>query len=203
MPVKAEQVIARIDPRDFRLNVEKSEAALEQAKAGLAQVGAQRELEKSKIMVAEAALRSAQAQTKNAEIVLQRATTLAERNFATQASVDADTAAAVQARSAVDQAAANIAFEREQLVVIDANEAAARAQVTSAEAALLAARFALDDSESWEPIDGIVANRKTRVGEYVSARTRMLAVVPIENMCIEANYLDTQVVRMQLDDHSI
>ncbi len=200
MPVKAAQVIARIDPRDFRMNVEKSEAALEQAKAGLAQVGAQRELEKSKIMVAEAALRSAQAQTKNAEIVLQRATTLAERNFATQASVDADTAAAVQARSAVDQAAANIAFEREQLVVIDANEAAARAQVTSAEAALLAARFALEDSEIWAPIDGIVANRKTRVGEYVTAGTRMLSVVPIENMWIEANYRETQLGRMKIGD---
>src|SRR5712692_2162570 len=200
MPVNAAQVIARIDPRDFRMNVEKSEAALAQAKAGLAQIGAQRELENSKIVVAEAALRSAQAQTKNAEIVLQRATTLAERNFATQASVDADTAAAAQARSAVDQAAANIAFEREQLVVIDSNEAVARAQVASAEAALLAAKFALDDTEIWAPIDGVVANRKTRVGEYVTAGTRMLSVVPIDNMWIEANYRETQLGRMKIGD---
>ena len=198
--VKAAQVIARIDPRDFRLNVEKAQAALDQAKANLGQIGAQRELENSKILVAEAALRSAQAQTKNADLTLQRATTLAAKSFATQASVDADTAAATQARSAVDQAEANIAFEREQLVVIDSNEAVAKAQVASAEEALLSAKFALEDTEIWAPIDGVVANRKTRVGEYVTAGTRMLSIVPIDNLWIEANYRETQVGRMKIGD---
>src|SRR5260370_17444686 len=73
--VKAAQVIARIDPRDFRLNVEKAQAALDQAKANLGQIGAQRELENSKILVAEAALRSAQAPPKNPHLTLQRPTT--------------------------------------------------------------------------------------------------------------------------------
>jgi membrane fusion protein, multidrug efflux system len=200
MPVKAAQVIARIDPRDFRMNVDKAQAALDQAKANLGQIGAQRELENSKILVAEAALRSAQAQTKNADLTLQRATTLAAKSFATQASVDADTAAATQARSAVDQAEANIAFEREQLVVIDSNEAVAKAQVASAEAALLSAKFALEDTEIWAPIDGVVANRKTRVGEYVTAGTRMLSIVPIDKLWIEANYRETQVGRMKIGD---
>ena len=200
MPVKAAQVIARIDPRDFHINVEKAQAALDQAKANLGQIGAQRELENSKILVAEAGLRSAQAQTKNAELALQRAATLAAKSFATQASVDADTAAATQARSAVDQAAANIAFEREQLVVIDSNEVVAKAQVASAEAALLSAKFALEDTEIWAPIDGVVANRKTRVGEYVTAGTRMLSIVPVDNLWIEANYRETQVGRMKIGD---
>jgi membrane fusion protein, multidrug efflux system len=69
-------VLVRIDPREYRMNVEKAQAALSQAKADLAQIGAQRELEKSKIAIAEAALRSAEAQEKNAEIALDRATGL-------------------------------------------------------------------------------------------------------------------------------
>jgi membrane fusion protein (multidrug efflux system) len=200
MPVKAAQVIVRIDPRDFRMNVDKAQAALDQARANLGQIGAQRELENSKILVAEASLRSAQAQTKNANLTLERATTLAAKSFATQASVDADTAAATQARSAVDQAEANIAFEREQLVVIASNEAVAKAQVASTEAALLSAKFALDDTEIWAPIDGVVANRKTRVGEYVTAGTRMLSIVPTDNLWIEANYRETQVGSMKIGD---
>jgi membrane fusion protein (multidrug efflux system) len=200
MPVKAAQVLVRTDPRDFRMTVEKAQATLDQAKATLEQVGAQRELERSKILVAEAALRSAQAQTKNAEIALQRVTTLAAKSFAPQATVDADTAAAAQTRSAVDEAVANLAFEHEQLVVIDTNEAVARAQVASAEAALLSAKFALDDTEIWAPIDGIVANRKTRVGEYVTAGTHMLSIVPTDNLWIEANYRETQVGRMKVGD---
>jgi membrane fusion protein (multidrug efflux system) len=200
MTVKAKQVVARIDPRDFRMTVERSQASLDQAKASLAQIGDQRELERSKIAVADAALRSAQAQAKNAEITLTRATELLQKGAGTQATFDSATAAAVQARSAVDQANANLAYEREQLAVIDSNEAVAKAQVDSADAALLSAKFALDDTEVWAPIDGIIADRKTRVGEYVTAGTTMLSIVPVDNLWIEANYRETQIGRMKIGD---
>jgi membrane fusion protein (multidrug efflux system) len=200
MPVKAKQVVVRIDPRDFRMTVERSQAALDQAKASLAQIGDQRELERSKIAVADAALRSAQAQAKNAEITLTRATELLQKGAGTQATFDSATAAAVQARSTVDQANANLAYEREQLAVIDSNEAVAKAQVDSADATLLSAKFALDDTEVWAPIDGIIADRKTRVGEYVTAGTTMLSIVPIDNLWIEANYRETQIGRMKVGD---
>ena len=200
MPVRAGQVIVRVDPRDFRMAVEKAQAALDQAKSSLSQIEAQRQLENSKIAVAEAGLRSAQAQAKNADITLSRHTELLQRAASPQATVDADTAAAATAHASVDQATANLAFEREQLVVIDANEIAAKAQIASAEANLLSSKFALTDTEIWSPIDGVVANRKTRVGEYVTAGTRMLSVVPTSNLWIEANYRETQVGQMKIGD---
>jgi membrane fusion protein (multidrug efflux system) len=198
--VKAGEVLVRIDPRDFRMAVEKAQAALDQAKAALSQIEAQRQLENSKIAVAEAALRSAQAQAKNADITLGRHTELMQKAASPQATVDTDTAAAASAHASVDQATANLAFEREQLVVIDANEIAAKAQIASAEANLLSSKFALNDTEIWSPIDGIVANRKTRVGEYVTAGTRMLSVVPVNNLWIESNYRETQIGRMNVGD---
>ena len=166
----------------------------------MSQIEAQRELQTSKISVAEAALRSAQAQAKNADITLGRATELLQKAAGPQATVDTATASAATAHASVDQATANLAFEREQLVVIDANEITAKAQVASAEANLLSSKFALNDTEIWSPIDGIVANRKTRVGEYVTAGTRMLSVVPTTNLWIEANYRETQVGQMKVGD---
>jgi membrane fusion protein, multidrug efflux system len=162
MPVKATDVLVRIDPRDFRMAVEKAEAALNQAKADLAAVVASLQLEKSKIAVADAALRSAEAQAKNSDTILMRASVLAKDKFGTQAALDAAQASEVKAHSDVDQATANLAYENQQLVVIDANEAVAKARVASADAALLSAKFALADTAVWAPIDGIVANRKTR-----------------------------------------
>jgi membrane fusion protein (multidrug efflux system) len=200
MPVKATDVVVRIDPRDFRMAVEKAEAALNQAKADLAAVVASLELEKSKIAVAAAALRSAEAQAKNSDTTLMRASVLAKDKFGTQAALDDAQAADVKAHSDVDQATANLAYENQQLVVIDANEAVARARIDSAAAALLSAKFALADSAVWAPIDGIVANRKTRVGEYVAAGTGMLSIVPIENLWVEANYRETQIGRMKAGD---
>jgi membrane fusion protein (multidrug efflux system) len=200
MPVRAGQVVVRIDPRDFRMAVQKARAALDQAKASLSQITAQRELQGSKISVAEATLRSAQAQAKNADTILGRAGELLQRAAGPQATFDTATASAAAAHASVDQATANLAFEREQLAVIDTNEAAAKAQVASAEANLLSSKFALGDTEIWSPIDGIAANRKTRVGEYVTAGTRMLSIVPTGNLWIEANYRETQVEHMRLGD---
>ena len=200
MPVKATDVVVGIDPRDFRMAVEKAEAALDQAKADLAAVVASRELGKSKVAVAEAALRSAEAQAKNSDTTLMRATILAKDRFGTEAALDDAQAAEVKAHSEVDQATANLAYENQQLVVIDANVGVAKAKVGSAEAALLSAKFALADTAVWAPIDGIVANRKTRVGEYVAAGTHMLSIVPINDLWVEANYRETQIGRMKVGD---
>jgi len=200
MPVKATDVVVQIDPRDFRMAVVKAQAAHDQAKADLAEVVATRELGKSKVAVAEAALHSAEAQAKNSDTTLMRATALYADKFGTQAARDDAQAAGVKAHSAVDEATANLAYEREQLVVIDANEAVANARVISAEAALLSDKFALADTAVWAPIDGIVANRKTRVGEFVAAGTSMLSIVPIDNLWVEANYRETQVGRMKAGD---
>lgn len=200
MPVKATDVVVRIDPRDFRMAVEKAEAALNQAKADFAAVAASLKLQKSKIAVADAALRSAEAQAKNSDTTLMRASVLAKDKFGTQAALDAAQAAEVKAHSDVDQATANLAYENQQLVVIDANEAVAKARIASAAAAFLSAKFALADTAVWAPIDGIVANRKTRVGEYVAAGTHMLSIVPIENLWVEANYRETQIGRMKVGD---
>jgi multidrug resistance efflux pump len=131
---------------------------------------------------------------------LSRATELLQKAAGSQATLDSATAAAATARAAVDQATANLSYEREQLVVIDANETAAKAQVASAEANLLSSKFALDDTEIWSPVDGVIANRKARVGEYVTAGTRMLSVVPSSNLWIEANYRETQLGQMKVGD---
>ena len=56
-------------------------ASLNQAKADLAAVVASRELGKSKVAVAEAALRSAEAQSKNSDTTLTRAAILAKERI--------------------------------------------------------------------------------------------------------------------------
>jgi len=68
----------------------------------------------------------------------------------------------------------NVSYEHEQMVVIDSNEGGGKSGGRiGRKAALLSAKFALEDSRIWSPINGIVANRQTRVGEYVTAGTHM------------------------------
>ena len=49
-------------------------------------------------------------------------------------------------------------------------------------------------------INGVVANRKTRVGEYVAASTRMLSIVPTDNSWVDANCRETQTGRIKAGD---
>src|SRR5215469_6392871 len=111
--------------------VEKAEAALNQAKVDLAAVVASLELGKSKVVLVGAALRSAEAQAKNSDTTLMHASVLAKDKFGTQAALDDAQAAEVKAYSEVDQATANLAYENQQLVVINANEAVAKARFDS------------------------------------------------------------------------
>ena len=47
------------------------------------------------------------------------------------------------------------------------------------------------------PIDGVVANRQARDGDYVAPGTRLLTVVPLHDLYITANFKETQTERMR------
>jgi len=55
--------------------------------------------------------------------------------------------------------------------------------------------YATRDVKPEQGPTGIVANRKTRIGEYVAAGTRMLSIVPINDLWVEANYRETHESR--------
>jgi multidrug efflux pump subunit AcrA (membrane-fusion protein) len=68
---------------------------------------------------------------------------------------------------------------------------------------LLSAKFALADTAAWAPIDGIVANRKVPVGEYVAPgrlgvieRGLGSEVLPGKNRC--AHQRDVGILRLRL-----
>lgn len=198
--VAAKQTLVRIDPRDFRVARDRAQATVADAEAKLAQAKTRLVLQQSQIKVREAGLRSAEAQSRNAETTLGRGRQLLALNAGTQSRVDDNEAAALSARAAIDQATANLAYDSQQLTVLAADEQAAQATLASAKAALISAQIALEDTEVWAPIAGTIANRRVKVGEYVTAGARMLSIVPSRSLWIEANFLETQIWRMRPDD---
>ncbi|HEX8030194.1 MAG TPA: HlyD family secretion protein, partial [Vicinamibacterales bacterium] len=47
------------------------------------------------------------------------------------------------------------------------------------------------------PIDGVIGNRAVQVGDYVQTGTRLAAVVPLDDVYIDANYKETQLGRLK------
>lgn len=73
----------------------------------------------------------------------------------------------------------------------------AEADVAVAQAKVSQARLNLSYTRIVAPVDGMVGQRSVRLGAYVNAGTRLLAVVPLHQTYITANYLETQLAKVQ------
>ena len=68
----------------------------------------------------------------------------------------------------------------------------------AAEAALDAARLRLSYTRVVAPFDGTVGERQVQMGDYVNIGTNLIAVVPLPNVYITANYKETQLTNVKV-----
>jgi membrane fusion protein, multidrug efflux system len=105
------------------------------------------------------------------------------------------------ARDAVTTTRANVAAARQQLgqtvAQIDGTTIADHPQVLAAEAAVRNAALALHRTELVSPVTGVIAKRSVQVGQRVAAGTPLLAVVPLDDVWVDANFKEGQLERMR------
>lgn len=194
------QVIVRIDPRDFEAAERDARASVARERAALVQIDAQERLQHSQIRVADAAVSNAMAQLQRADAELKRATALVAERAVSRSVYDTRVAEGVRARAALDQATAQAQFARRQLDVLAAQKQSASAALFGAEAKLLRAQNDLEATTIRAPREGLIAGRNVRVGEYVTASTRLMAVAPTQDLWVEANLRETQLSRVRPGD---
>jgi membrane fusion protein, multidrug efflux system len=106
------------------------------------------------------------------------------------------------ARDAVTTTRAGLAAARQQLTQtiaqIDGTTIADHPQVLAAAAAVRNAALALHRTEITSAVNGIVAKRAVQVGQRVAAGTPLLAVVPLEDAWVDANFKEVQLARMHI-----
>jgi membrane fusion protein (multidrug efflux system) len=105
------------------------------------------------------------------------------------------------ARDAVTTTHANVSAAQQQLsqtvAQIDGTTIADHPQVLAAAAAVRNAALALHRTQLISPVAGEVAKRSVQVGQRVAAGTPLLAVVPLENVWVDANFKEVQLERMR------
>jgi RND family efflux transporter MFP subunit len=157
------QIIAQLDPTDFRLRVRQAEAALQQGRArlGLSPDGADDRVDPEQTPL----VRQAHAMLDEARRSRDRMVTLWERQLIARAELDAATATL------------QVAEGRYQ----DAIEEVRNRQAVLAErrSELAIARQQLLDSELKVPLDGAVRQRHASAGEYLAAGSPIVTVVRI------------------------
>lgn len=191
--VKAGQILARIDDRDFKVSLERAMAEVEAAEANIANKQSALVAQQSAIDAARATVEADKADQTFAEQDDKRYSELARQGFGTVQNAQQAASRITAARAAVTRDTAALANETKQLDVIRAEVAQAKAALDSAKAAQNQARLNLSYTALAAPIDGVIGNRTLRVGQYLQAGTQLMAVVPTKAAYIVANYKETQL----------
>jgi len=195
--VKAGQMLARIDDRDYRTALAQAKADVESANADIHNIDAQLLEQQSVIAQAEAAIVAGEAGVKFAKDDADRFQKLtAGKITSVQDAQRAQTIFQQQsAQLQSDRAALTAAHQR--VDVLNTARAKAVTQVTRLQAVEQQAELNLSYTTITAPIDGTVGARSLRVGQYVQAGTQLMAVVPLHAVYVVANYKETQLTNVQ------
>src|SRR6185312_2731890 len=103
--------------------------------------------------------------------------------------------AVAAAEAAVNSAQGGLAQARATIAGVDI---AHNPDVLTAEAQLRAAAITLAHMRIVAPVDGVIAQRTVQVGQRVNAGAPLMAVVPLSNVWVDANFKEVQLARMRV-----
>ncbi len=210
-PVRAGQVLSTIDDRDFRTALASDEALLSRDQAQAADDAAQIARLPSQIAQSQANLVSSSAQLGFAQANAKRYRNLASTGAGSfQERQQADTALR-QAEASVAGEQAMLDSTQHQLPILQAQYASALSTVQADRAQVAQARLNLSYTRILAPVDGVVGERGVQVGNYVGPGAALMAVVPLDQIYIVANYrelalrhvLPGQHVRIHVDAYDL
>lgn len=200
-PVRAGDVLFRIDDRDYRARLAQAVANVEAAQARLTNVGAETQLQHALIRQAEAQKLSALAELNLATRASDRRRELIRSSAVSQAQVDESDAARSRAEAGVAAASATLEAQQQRIAVLASQRDAADAAVSQARAARDLAHIDLDSTEVRAPVDGVVGNRQVRIGRLVAPGASLLDIVPVDDVWIVANFKETQLEHIRPGQH--
>jgi membrane fusion protein, multidrug efflux system len=196
-PVKAGQLLARIDDRDYRTALNQAHADVAASEAAIKNLDAQIELQEpliqqqaAEVDAAGANLKFAQEEQARYDNLMKSGSGTIQRAQQTDAALRAQTAQLQQGKSGLIAA-------RQKVEVLTTQRAQAVAQLEHARAVEQQAALNLSYTEITAPVDGTVGARTLRVGQYVQAGTQLMAVVPLDQVYVVANFKETQLTHVR------
>ena len=166
--VKAGQLLALIDDRDFRAAAQAADAETLMAQAQLKNAVATLERQSSVIAQAQATVAADRAEVAFAEHELSRYNHLAGVGAGTVQNAQQAKTRIDQANARLANATAVLAAERKQVEILTAQRDAAEGGLKRAQAALEMASYQLSYTRIVAPVDGMVGERAVRVGAFVT-----------------------------------
>jgi membrane fusion protein (multidrug efflux system) len=195
--VKAGQLIARIDDRDFRAALMSAQADVASAKAAVANYDAEIARQPALVDQARATLLADDATLAFAQQNASRYRNLSEAGAGTTQEQQHASSALAEELARQSRNRAVLVATQQNLDVLHTQRDRAAGALAHAEAALEQAKLNLSYTEIRAPIDGKVGRRSARVGAFVTVGAPLVAIVPLTDAYVVANFQENQLARMR------
>lgn len=195
--VKAGQVLARIDDRDYQAALSQARADLKAAEAAITNLDAQISLQQSIIAQARATLDASRASLAFAQSDAARSARLITNGAGTQSRAEQSQSLKDQSAAAVERDQAALVAAQHKVPVLRTQRDQTVAQRERAAAAAHQAELNLSYTEIVAAVDGTLGARSIRVGQFVTSGTQLMAVVPLHAVYVVANFKETQLTDMR------
>ena len=210
--------------------IAQAQAGVEAAKADIAQAEANIEATRADIANTMASVEAAKADVVRTQLERKRQEALVESASATRQKLEQVTAdeqrfaamldsrkadlakahaqlalrqaQAQQARAGLASRQSELEAQRRQRGVLDAQESQLKADLRAKEAAVKIATTNLDYTSIVAPTDGVVGERKVRVGQLVNPGSQVISLVE-NDVWVQANYKETQLTNVVKGDSAV
>jgi membrane fusion protein (multidrug efflux system) len=194
--VKAGEVIARIDERDFRVALQQAQAQVGVAAANIQNIDAQIDVQRSQIAAAQAQVEQAQAALVFAQQQATRFENLAKTGYGTVQNEQQFNSQLHQQQSALASAQSGLNVVQRQIESLNAQRKSAEANLAQAEAQRNQAELNLSYTTVTADQPGRVVQLSAAAGEFAQAGTALTMFVPDE-IWVAANFKETQLDAMR------
>ena len=196
--VRQGDLIAVIDPSDYEAQFALAQANLAAAQATLANLDNQRSVQNALIRQAEASIDAADADVTRYELEAKRQRELLRGgNAGTPQAVEQADANFKRSAAQRQLNAAQLEQQKALLAALDTQQKQIEAQIRASEAQVALASDNLRYTRILSPAEGLVGQRQVRPGQFVNIGTQVIAVVPLPNIWVIANYKETQMTNIR------
>lgn len=193
--VKVREASSALDAEKRRLT--ESRHKLDTAKKQLAEITAGIAAAQASVQLQEANLYQARLDMKRAENLVKNEAVSRERYDRTKTALDVNEARLKASREQMKRVEASLDAQRSLVRQYEAALVTQGAVIENRQAALDGAVLNKGYTKICAPVDGYVTKKTVEIGNQVAAGQPLLAVVPLADVWVTANYKETQIERIK------
>ena len=200
-PVKAGDVLVRLDDANARIMYEQAAAELARVRRMFRQTSATSNALSAQLDARRADIARAEADYEQARIDLDRRLALQPSGAVSGEELTTARKAFAAARAGLAQARSNQGAAAGELAanqaMISGSTVETDPMVLAAKAKLASAQLDLDRTVIRAPVDGIVTRRQVQVGQRVAQGAPIMMIVPLDKVYVDANFKERQLRRVK------